>query len=483
MDLVGGDDGSPAIVMPDGKQLDHAALRHAVDAFAARLRAVGLSRGDRVAILLPQGVELAACVLGAMRAAIAAPLNIAMHPDERSALLRRLRPAAVVTGRSALPGFSVPTGVRHLTPVSDDLVTWRADGDEIAPVPVDSPVAEDLALVLHTSGTTGTPKLAALTHGNLAASVKTIRHWFGLTEIDRALTVMPLHHIHGIVAGLLAPISAGGAVVLPPGFDAFRFFRWLERHGPTWYTAVPAIHQAVVARAPSSATGRLRFVRSSSAPLAPALMHDLEGVFGSPVIETLGMTEAAHQVAANPLPPGTRKPGSVGVPTGTEIEIRETEGWPAGEGEVVVRGPGVFDGYEGVPGSVVDGWFRTGDIGRFDEDGYLFLTGRTKEMINRAGEKIAPREVEEVLLGHPAVAESAVFPVADALLGEAVAAAVVLIPGQSATERDLIRFSRSRLTRSKVPVVVFITESLPRGSTGKVQRRSLAAALGLEPPR
>ena len=312
------------------------------------------------------------------------------------------------------------------------------------PSPSPRPAPEAVALVLQTSGTTARPKTVPLTHANLAASAASVARSLALAPADCGLVAMPLFHIHGLVAGLLAPLAAGGAVACPGDFNAFRFFDWLDAFRPSWYTAVPTMHQLILARAArhadALARARLRFVRSSSAPLPPVVLERIEAAFRAPMIEAYGMTEASHQMAAQPLPPGLRKPGSVGRPAGVDLVVLDPDGATVstGEhGEIAVRGPGVTAGYEANPEAnaaafTADGWFRTGDEGYLDADGYLFLTGRLKELINRGGEKIAPREVEEVILRHPAVRQAVCFALPHATLGEEVAAAVVRAEGAGA---------------------------------------------------
>jgi thioesterase domain-containing protein len=334
----------------------------------------------------------------------------------------------------------------------------------------------DVALLLHTSGTTSRPKVVQLTRTNLCVSARHIGESLQLTVADRCLNVMPLFHVHGLVAALLASIASGGSVVCCPGYIAPKFFEWVEEFGPSWYTAVPAIHQSVVARARGMRQRHsFRFIRSSSSALAPSLMEEMEAVFRVPVIEAYGMTEAAHQMASNPLPPGRRKPGSVGVAAGPEVGILE--------GEVVVRGANITPGYAENPtaneNAFAGGWFRTGDQGHLDDEGYLYLTGRSKEMINRGGEKIAPREIDETLLLHPAVAQAIAFGVPHESLGEAVAAAVVLRPGSKATELGLREFATGRLADFKVPEKIVFVEDIPKGPTGKIQRIGLAIKLGI----
>jgi acyl-CoA synthetase (AMP-forming)/AMP-acid ligase II/acyl carrier protein len=297
---------------------------------------------------------------------------------------------------------------------------------------------------------------------------------------------MPLFHIHGLVAGLLASLTAGGSVACTGSFSAAGFFEWVKELHPTWYTAVPTMHQAILAEAPARSSGghRLRFIRSSSAALPAPVMAGLESVFGVPVLEAYGMTEAAHQMASNPLPPAPRKPRSVGTAAGPEIAIADGDGRPLPQGqsgEVVIRGENVTPGYEGNPAanlaSFTDGWFRTGDQGYLDPDGYLFLTGRLKEIINRGGEKVSPREIDEVLLEHPAVAQAVAFTVPHPTLGEDIAAAVVLKPGAAADSQALRAWLFERLTGSKVPSRVVVVPEIPKGPTGKLQRIGLADQL------
>jgi acyl-CoA synthetase (AMP-forming)/AMP-acid ligase II len=297
---------------------------------------------------------------------------------------------------------------------------------------------------------------------------------------------MPLFHVHGLVASTLATLATGGTVVVPGKFSPLSFWRVARDHGVTWYSAVPTLHQLLLARADGGAgkpagAEKLRFIRSCSASLPPQVMHDLEAAFGAPVLEAYGMTEAAHQMSSNPLPPGTRKPGSVGPGTDVKISIMDAEGrhLPTGErGEVVIQGPNVITGYESNPEanatSFVDGWFRTGDQGFLDEDGYLTLVARLKELINRGGEKISPREIDEVLLTHPAVGEAVCFGVSHPTWGEEVAAAVVL--KEKATESELLAYCRERLADYKRPKQIHITDAIPRTATGKIQRRVVAEA-------
>jgi acyl-CoA synthetase (AMP-forming)/AMP-acid ligase II len=335
---------------------------------------------------------------------------------------------------------------------------------------------------LHTSGTTSRPKGVPLTHGNLMASIANIAATYQLTPRDRSLIVMPLFHVHGLLGATLSTLHTGGAVVIPPKFSAGTFWPTAAQYGVTWYSAVPTIHQILLGRAEqdSAPRGILRFIRSCSAALAPTVFHQMEERFGAPVLEAYGMTEASHQMASNPLPPGLRQPGSVGKGTGVDIVILDEHGTllpPGVQGEVCIRGRNVMHGYLNNPdantAAFCNGYFRTGDQGVLDEHGYLRLTGRLKELINRGGEKISPLEVDAALLEHPAVAEAVSFAAPDAKYGEEVHAAVVL--KGAATPEDIQAHCQQRLADFKVPKVVHITQAVPRTATGKIQRRHVAA--------
>jgi acyl-CoA synthetase (AMP-forming)/AMP-acid ligase II len=347
-----------------------------------------------------------------------------------------------------------------------------------------------VALVLHTSGTTSRPKIVPLTHDNLTASARNIGRTLALRSTDRCLVIMPLFHIHGLIGALLSSMAAGASVYCPPGFNALKFFGWLDDSAATWYTAVPTMHQTILARAERNRDvierRRLRFIRSSSASLPPQVMQALEMAFGCPVLESYGMTEASHQMASNPLPPAARKPGTVGRSAGPEVAIQGAGGetLPAGQaGEIVIRGENVTAGYANNPAANAEafrnGWFRTGDLGFLDAEGYLTISGRLKEIINRGGEKITPREIDEVLMDHPSVAQALAFAMPHDMLGEEVAAAVVLREGQEASERELRDFVARHLADFKVPRRIVLLQEIPKGPTGKLQRIGLARRLGL----
>jgi acyl-CoA synthetase (AMP-forming)/AMP-acid ligase II len=489
---------SPALSAPKRPSLSYARLWRQVEGMVAWLNAHGIGRGDRVAIVLPNGPELAAAFLGVSVGAVSAPLNPGYGPDEFRFCLADLRPSALIVQR----GIDSPAMAIARASGITIIESARADDEEAGVVTLNGDALiggeggrysepDDPALVLHTSGTTARPKLVPLTQANLSMSAQNIAASLSLSPDDRCLNVMPLFHIHGLVAALLASLRARATVICTPGFAGESFFGWVDELGPSWYTAVPTIHQEILRRAPDAldviARHRFRFIRSSSAALAPRTMTELEMVFRAPVIEAYGMTEAAHQIGSNPLPPGNRVPGSVGLPTGCEVSIVDDHGTllPAGQaGEVVIRGQNVTGGYENNPAAnaqaFINGWFRTGDRGVIDDRGYVSLTGRLKEIINRGGEKIAPCEIDEVLLRHPDVREAAAFAMPHATLGETIAVAIVPHEGRTLKEIDVRAFAFTQLPDFKVPARVVILTEIPKGPTGKLQRTGLATVLAAE---
>jgi acyl-CoA synthetase (AMP-forming)/AMP-acid ligase II len=496
-DFAAGAAAAPALLAPGRPALTHDGLRRLIADTVKRLNDLGIGRNDRIAIVLPNGPEMASASLAVAAGAATAPLNPAYREEELTFYLSDIDAKAILVGR-AETGPSVTVAEKL------GIAILRVDVAEGAPAgafaidgkPVGPAVAtgyagpDDVALLLHTSGTTSRPKLVPLSHRNLAASARHIGETLALADDDRCLNIMPLFHIHGLIAAVLSSLAAGASVFCTPGFDAFRFFRWLEEAKPTWYTAAPTMHQAILARAARNpeavAASRLRFIRSSSAALPPQVMLELETAFSCPAIESYGMTEAAHQMASNPLPPHARKPGSVGIAAGPDVAIMAPDGRlmaPGEEGEIVIRGPNVTAGYVNNPSAnaaaFAHGWFHTGDQGTLDDEGYLRITGRLKEIINRGGEKISPREVDEVLMDHPAIAQVVCFAVPHDKLGEEVGAAIVLREGLNTSEQDIRSFVAGRLADFKVPRRIVILDEIPMGATGKLQRIGLAQKLGL----
>jgi len=487
--------GAIALLAPERQPLRYGAFAALCDSTSAALNALGLGRGDTLAIVLPNGPDMAAAFVACGSALTAAPLNPAYLEDEFHFYMEDLKAAALLVEEgSTSPAIAAANRlglpVLRLKP-DPEAGAFTLSGDAAGPAKADGLAgAEDVALVLHTSGTTSRPKIVPLTHGNLLASAGHIKRTLALSPSDRCLNIMPLFHIHGLVAAVLASLSAGGSVFCTPGFNALRFFGWMGEAKPTWYTAVPTMHQAILARAERNAeviaANPLRFIRSSSASLPAPVFHELEKAFRCPVIEAYAMTENAHQMTSSQLPPGLRKPGFVGCAAGPEVAVMSPDGrllGPGEEGEVVTRGPNVTKGYLANPKANAEafahGWFHTGDQGFMDGDGFLKITGRLKEIINRGGEKVAPVEIDEVLLQHAAVLQAVTFAMPHEKLGEDVAAAIVLREGLIADEAELRGFAAQRLAAFKVPRRIVIVAEIPKGATGKLQRIGLAGKLGL----
>ncbi len=486
-----------AILSLGGSPLSYSGLFAQIESTVSALNARGIGPSDRVALVLPNGPEMAVAFVAVASGATCAPLNPGYKADEFAFYLSDLDAKALIVQQgvdSPARGVAAEKGVPlvELTPVENAAAgTFSLDGAAASSgsAPRFSS-GDDVGLVLHTSGTTARPKIVPLTQANLCASASHIAETLALTPSDLCLNVMPLFHIHGLIGALLSTFAAGAGVVATPGFDAMKFFSWLDECHPTWYTAVPTMHQLILSRAGRNQdavrNAKLRLIRSSSASLPPQVMRELEQVFRAPVIESYGMTEATHQMASNPLPPRARKPGSVGPAAGPDVAIMNQAGelLEANQtAEIVIRGPNVTQGYERNPDAnaeaFTNGWFRTGDQGYVDDDGYLFITGRLKELINRGGEKISPREVDEVLLDHPSVQQAVTFALPHKRLGEAVAAAIVLNRDTAGDERDIRDFARQRLAEFKVPSKVVFVDTIPKGPTGKLQRIGLAEKLGL----
>ena len=491
-----------AILAPDRSALSYRALRQQLGYVGGALRAIGLDRSDRVAVALPNGPEMAVSVLGVAASATCLPTNPAYGAEELDRYFAHLRPGALITqADSPARRLAHSRGIRvlELSTTADmqaGVFTLSSDhatltSDAASPPSREAVDPSHVALLMTTSGTTSRPKIVPSTHANICTAACSWRATLALTETDRCLNVMPLFHGHGLIGVVLASLAAGASVVCTPGCDIDHFFGWLTQFRPTWYSAVPTMHQAILAearrRSERPENHRLRFVRSGSARMPADVFAELERTFATCVIEFCGITEtAASPVACNPLPPRPRKVGSIGVPVELDVAIMDEGGTslPRGQtGEVVVRGASLMSGYDADPiatkSAFADEWFKTGDLGFFDDDGYLFLAGRLKEVINRGGQKIAPIQVDEVLLEHPAVAEAATFAVPHPTLGEDVAAAVVLRPRAKATAKDVRQFAIRRLAAFKVPRQVHIVADIPKGPTGKLQRVGLAAKLRL----
>jgi acyl-CoA synthetase (AMP-forming)/AMP-acid ligase II len=489
---------APAILAPGRAALPYGQLYRHITTMGSTLRHMGIGRRDRVAVALPNGPELVVAILSVEACAVCAPLNPVYEAEELDRYFADLQPRALIAQAgidSLARRAALFRGVRIIelsASLDAEAGLFMLTGGQSA-LSSDEPVRQsDVALLLPTSGTTSRPKIVPLTHANICSSAYASVAALALTESDRCLNVLPLFHGHGLNATVLATLAAGASLVCTPGLDVNSFFAWLTALEPTWYSAVPTMHQAILAHVRHNrgemAVWPLRFIRSASSPLPPAVLAELEQTFDTCVIEFYAMTETASSpVTCNPMPPRQRKVGSVGVRADLDVAIMDKTGamLPGGRtGEIVVRGASVTSGYLNDPDAnqvaFMGEWFKTGDLGFFDSDGYLFLAGRSKEMINRGGEKIAPREVDEALLEHPTVAEAVTFAIPHPTLGEDVAAAIVLRPDAVATPQDIRQFVAGRIADFKVPRHVLIVSELPKGPTGKVQRIGLAAKLGIE---
>ncbi len=487
-----------AILASDSPSLNYKNLFELVQTTNSTLRRRGLRYQDRIAVVLPPGPEMAVAVIAIAALAVCVPLNPGLADHDWHKLFKDLRIRALLTipttnGMAEDAAHELNLQIVELFPLPNSGAGMfeLAERTDIRKVENQLPQLKNDAFVLPTSGTTSRPKMVPLTHLNLCHSGINTARALRLSDDDRLLSVLPLYHAHGLISGLISSIAAGSSVVCMRCFTAQSFFDHLSVFQPTWYTAVPAYHQAIISGIPPHQDvlerHSLRLIRSASAPLPSEQLLELERLFGVPVIETYGMTEACSQIASNPLPPGNRKLGSVGTAAGPEIIILDEEGkqcLPGVLGEIALRGPNLSRGYDD-PSSIgassaTRQWFRTGDIGYLDVEGYLYIRGRTKDIINRGGEKIVPRKIDEVFLEHPEVFEAAAFSLPHPRLGEDVAVAIVLQPHACVTVRSLRSFAlnSNRLRHSEVPRHIIVVEEIPKSSAGKIQRQNIAKSLG-----
>jgi acyl-CoA synthetase (AMP-forming)/AMP-acid ligase II len=483
-----------AILAPGRPPLRFADLPLRLDAVRDELHAVGVGHGDLVATALPNGADTAMCLVALQCFATAVPLNPAYSEHEFSRYLQRIRPKAII-----LPKGDGATARRIAASLEIAVLDLNAHSDRPCgvfsllsdlngtPARIGWNGADDVALVLLTSGSTGLAKLVPVPARILINYASAMQGYYSMGPADRNVHVMPMFHGHGLKSSLMSPLLLGAGVVCPSQFDVPTFFACIEAFRPTWYSAGFTMHRAILDgidphRAQARAA-RLRFIRSGSGRLDPRVMLGLEEAFGAPVLERYGMSETCT-LTYNPPPPAVRRPGTVGIVGNNSVRIVDHAGTVLGpnlEGEIVARGPTVVDRYWDDPqttsAAFIDGWFHTGDLGRFDDDGYLTITGRISDLINRGGEKISPAEIENELLKHPAVAEVCVFPVPHPTLGQEVAAAVVLRSAGALDEPGLVAYARERLASFKVPRRTVILDELPRAATGKVRRATMAQLL------
>lgn len=489
---------STAVIIPGSPALtvSYQKLTADVKAFQQKLAQIGVSPEAAVSIALPNTYEfIVSFIAASWQRAIAAPLNPAYKQAEFEFYIDDLSSAIALVPRGAFAqdAAAVRAARKYNAAVAecyynghevvlDVKETGKLAGKSARP---ESAQPDDVALVLHTSGTTGRPKAVPLTHRNLLRTMKNIQETYQLTSKDRTMLVMPLFHVHGLLAGFLAPLASGGSVIVPPKFSASQFWKDFIDHNANWYTAVPTIHQILLKSPLPNPKPNIRFIRSCSSPLSPKTFHDLEKALGAPVLEAYAMTEAAHQMTSNPLPPNKRKPGSVGIGQGVEVKILDDAGKevaPGKEAEICIRGENVTKGYLNNPSAnessfTKDGFFRTGDQGKLDADGYVIITGRIKELINKGGEKISPIELDNVVSQHPAVSEAVSFAIEDEIYGQDIGLAIVIKEGQKLTASELKTWLSKSLSAFKLPKKVFFTDVMPKTATGKVQRRVVSEAM------
>ncbi|KAB8301116.1 hypothetical protein EYC80_003019 [Monilinia laxa] len=497
------DNAATAIIIP-GKQpltVTYKQLSADISSFQKKLAKLGVTPQAAVSIALPNTYEFIVAFLAASwQRAIAAPLNSAYKQEEFEFYIDDLSSAVALVPKDSFQkdGPAVRAARKYKAAIAEcywngkevvldvkDEGKLKGKGNQ----KVEQAQPDDVALVLHTSGTTGRPKAVPLSHRNLTRTMKNIQATYQLTPEDRTMLVMPLFHVHGLLAGFLAPLISGGSVIVPPKFSASEFWSDFITHKANWYTAVPTIHQILLKNPPPTTKPNIRFIRSCSSPLSPTTFHALEETYNAPVLEAYAMTEASHQMTSNPLPPAKRQPGSVGIGQGVEVRILDSEGKevPIGsEGEISIRGENVTKGYlnnekANKESFTQEGFFRTGDQGKMDKDGYVFITGRIKELINKGGEKISPIELDNVLARHPAISEAVSFAIPDEMYGQDVGVAIVLKPDQKLTASDLKKWVADKVAKFKVPKQVFFTDVMPKTATGKIQRRIVADTMLKQP--
>ncbi|MCJ1374700.1 hypothetical protein MMC20_005932 [Loxospora ochrophaea] len=491
---------TPAVIVPskpNALSVTYQQLVSEVSSFQQKIARLGITPQAAVSIALPNSYEFIVAFLAASwQRAIAAPLNPAYKQDEFEFYIDDLSSALALVPKNsyAQNGSAVRAARKYNAAIAE--CYWN--GQEVVldvkhsgklsrcgGQGIERAQADDIALVLHTSGTTGRPKAVPLTHRNLTQTMKNIQTTYQLSPSDRTMLVMPLFHVHGLLAGFLAPLLSGGSVIVPLRFSASEFWDDFIKHKANWYTAVPTIHQILLRSNPPSTAPQIRFIRSCSSPLSPKTFHELEKAFNAPVLEAYAMTEAAHQMTSNPLPPAKRYPGSVGIGQGVEVKILNDSGEEVSQGseaEICIRGENVTKGYLNNPEAnkssfTKDGFFRTGDQGKQDNDGYVIITGRIKELINKGGEKISPIELDNVVAQNPSVGEAVSFAIADDMYGQEVGLAVVLKDGKKTTQDELRVWIAEKVAKFKVPKKIYFTDTMPKTATGKIQRRMVAEAM------
>ncbi|CAI2175929.1 16594_t:CDS:2 [Funneliformis geosporum] len=485
---------SSAIIIPNsGAELSYSQLFKQINSFQRQLiEKCDIGSQEVIAIVLPNSLEFTVAFLAiTLFRNIAAPLNPNYTEDEFKFYIEDSKSKVMIVPQGWVQQNKAAVKAAKAFDAVIFEIAWDNHNHQInlgvqsgkaivGKFQERNPYHTDVALLLHTSGTTGRPKGVPLTHHNIITTMNNIIRTYNLVPSDRTLLVMPLFHVHGLIGGMLSTLLSGGTVVIQPKFSATDFWNHFLQYGCTWYTAVPTIHQILLRHSsPNGGAPKLRFIRSCSSSLAPSTLSELEKKYKAPVLEAYAMTEAAHQMTSNPLPPLPHKPGSVGFGQGVQVTILDQNGNPTEEGEVCIKGANVTPGYLNNQSAnessfTKDGWFRTGDQGKFDNDGYLFLTGRIKELINRGGEKISPLEIDSVLLSHPSIAEAVSFAVPNEIYGQEVHATVILKKEQQISEKELQDYCGKSLVKFKIPKKIYFTDVMPKTATGKIQRKNIS---------
>ena len=487
------DDDKIAITSENKSQISYKNLKIFIDNISKQLSGNGITNKDRAAIVLPNGPTMATSFLGISSYMSAAPLNPSYKSEEYEFYLKDLNPKILIVEKNSKnPSIEI---AKKLNIEICELKIHKDQPEGLFNLfenksDYSLPNENDEALVLHTSGTTSRPKIVPLSNNNIYSSSENISKSLDLTDKDHCLNIMPLFHIHGLIAVLATSMKVGASICASSGFNALKFLDLAKSEKITWYSGVPTMHQAILLRANKSGDVakklNLRLIRSSSASLPPAVFKNLNEVFNCPVIEAYGMTEATHQMTSNPLPPKQQKAGFVGLPAGPEVCIMDDNGnilKQGNVGEICIKGDNVTLGYENNDDanktSFTNGWFRTGDQGYFDNDGYLKISGRIKEIINKGGEKISPLEVDNVLMDHPSIDQAVCFGYEDKMLGENIASAIIIKDGMECSENDVLNYAEKKLAKFKIPKKIFFVDEIPKGATGKLQRNVLAKKFGL----
>ncbi len=473
-----------------GLSLSYGQLREDSIRFGKYLAKMGLEKGDKVSFMLANGYQANKIFQGSMYGGyVVAPLNLMAQPSQLIYVLEHSDTKVVFHSedqkeRLTIAAAEVPRDIK-LIEIDNDWESIIPENEDLGGISLPEVEEEDDALLLYTSGTTGVPKGVILCHKNMVAGGEYTTLAHELTPEDRALCSLPLYHINGEVVTSVTPLVSGGSVVIPRKFSTSNFWELISEYKCTWFSVVPTMISYLCSATDLSGKNytvdQVRFGRSASSALPPSLHHTFEEKFGISIVETMGLTETAAPVFSNPMDPKLRKYGSPGQAVGNTAKIIDEKGveLPRGEqGEIMIKGDNVMKEYYKAPDITAktiepDGWLHTGDLGYMDEDGFVFVTGRIKELIIKGGENIAPKEIDEALYQHPAVLDAAAVGIPDDTYGEEILACVTLQPGSNVTEQELLDHCLELLGKFKTPKMIKLMDELPKGPSGKIQRLKL----------